>query len=284
MKFEDWHTHNSMCGHAEGIIEDYIQYAIKMGIETLGISDHFPYEFYSNFEKIPYQGYAMTMVQVEKYLETIDDLKMKYRDKINIRTAFEIDYIQNQYIKLNKHIEKFKNKLDYLLGSIHILPSMKGLWTIDDPLLKEEYKISYNSIDEVYEQYYKTQIEMISNLEFNYNIVSHLDLVKKFNYFPENPKIIMEKVIQVLENIKNRNLTIEINTGGFRKEVKEQYPSFEIIDKIYELDIPILLGSDAHKPDEIAHMFEEILKTLKKIGFSQLAHYEKGKRSFVDIN
>ncbi len=284
MKFEDWHTHNSLCGHAEGLIEDYIQYAIKMEIDTLGISDHFPYEFYSNFEQIPYQGYAMTMDQVEKYLETIDNLKEKYKDEINIRTAFEIDYIQNQYAKLNKHIEKFRNRLDYLLGSIHILPSRKGLWTIDDPLLKEEYKISYNSIDEVYDQYYKTQIEMISNLEFHYNIVSHLDLVKKFNYFPKKPKIVMEKVTEVLENIKNRNLTIEINTGGYRKEVKEQYPSFEIINKIYELDIPILLGSDAHKPNEIAFKFKEILKTLKKIGFSQLAHYEKGKRFFVDIN
>ena len=78
MKFEDWHTHNSLCSHAEGLIEDYIQTAIEMNIGTLGISDHFPYEFYNNLEHIPHQGYSMRLDQVENYLDTIEFLKEKY--------------------------------------------------------------------------------------------------------------------------------------------------------------------------------------------------------------
>jgi histidinol-phosphatase (PHP family) len=93
----------------------------------------------------------------------------------------------------------------------------------------------------------------------------------------------MNKVMQTLEMIKKRDLTIEINTSGLRRDVKEQYPSLEIIKLMYTLDIPILLGSDAHHPDEIAYEFLYIINILKKIGYSQLAHYEKRKRTWIEI-
>ena len=283
MKLEDWHTHNSLCGHAEGTIEDYVKSAIKLNIGTIGISDHFPYEFYNGFERIPlHYGYSMKLDQIKYYLHNIEKLKDKYENEIKIRVAFEIDYVINQYSKLTKRLEQFKNKLDYLLGSIHLLYSENGYWEIDDPLFTEEFGL-YSSIDDVYLQYYETQIKMINTKDFEYDIVSHLDLLKKFNIFPENKNLIMEKVIEVLEHIKKRDLVIEINTGGLRKDVKEQYPSFEIIQKMHELDIPIILSSDAHKPDELAYSFKNILTKLKKIGFTQLAHFQDRKRSFIDI-
>ena len=68
-----------------------------------------------------------------------------------------------------------------------------------------------------------------------------------------------------------------------RKKIKEQYPSVEIIEKMYELDIPVLLGSDAHKIEEIAYEFKYIIELLKNIGYNQLAHYNKRKRTFIEI-
>ena len=47
MQFEDWHTHNALCRHAVGSIEDYIKIAIEGGLNVIGISDHFPYEYLS---------------------------------------------------------------------------------------------------------------------------------------------------------------------------------------------------------------------------------------------
>ena len=54
MKFEDWHTHNLLCRHAIGNIEDYIIKAIELDLNIIGISDHFPYDFLKNIERIPY--------------------------------------------------------------------------------------------------------------------------------------------------------------------------------------------------------------------------------------
>ena len=57
-----------------------------------------------------------------------------------------------------------------------------------------------------------------------------------------------------------------------------------IAKKMYELDIPVLLGSDAHKIDEIAYEFKYIIDLLKNIGYNQLAHYNKRRRTFIEID
>jgi len=69
MQYEDWHTHNSLCKHAVGNIEDYIKSAIELDLNVIGISDHFPYEYLSSeipsLEDIPYENYAMPTNKLE---------------------------------------------------------------------------------------------------------------------------------------------------------------------------------------------------------------------------
>ena len=52
---------------------------------------------------------------------------------------------------------------------------------------------------------------------------------------------------------------------------------------MHELDIPILLGSDAHHPDEVGFNFNNTIKLIKGIGYDQLAYFENRKRSFIEL-
>lgn len=278
--FEDWHTHSKFCRHAEGNIEDYVKKAIKKGLDTIGISDHFPYEFYQNIERIPYKEYSMPLGELDNYIGTVEKLRKKYKNKIDIRLAFEIDYIHNQVEILNSKLKNIENKLDYILGSLHILYSEKGAWCFDDSRFLKEFE-RYGSVDRVYLEYYDLQLKIIENKNFDYDIVSHLDLPKKFGKLPENKELIQNKVWELLEKIKTSDLVVEINTSGFRKEIGEQYPSIEIIKKMYESDIPILLGSDAHRPEEVGYKFDFMKEILKEIGYSHLAHFKNRKRTFI---
>lgn len=282
MRLEDWHTHNQMCGHAKGTIENYVEAAIQKDLKTIGITDHFPYEIYSNMEGIPHEEYSMTMEETKTYLSTIQKTKNQYKEKINIRGSFEIDYIVNQVPTLNNVLENIKEKLDYILGSIHVLYSERGPWCFDDSRFLDEFK-NYKSNNQVYLHYYNTMLEMVKDETFDFDIVCHFDLPKKFNRRPENKDLIMEKAQEVLKGIKKRDLTIEINTSGFRKEVGEQYPSYEIIQKIHDLNIPIVLSSDAHHPKEVGYRFEFMIEKLKEIGFDKLAHFKDRKRTFFQI-
>jgi len=286
MQYEDWHTHNSLCKHAVGTIEDYIIKAIELDLNVIGISDHFPYEYLSSeipsLKDIPYEGYAMPTNNLETYILQLDNLKEKYVNQIHVRSAFEIDFFKHQDHLLNKYLKNYMAKLDYILGSVHVLFGKAGIFAFDDGRFLNKYK-EYDVNDEIYIEYYDSLQVMIKSPTFELDIVTHFDLPKKFDKSIEDKDKVMEKVIETLELVKKHDLTVEINTSGLRKKVKEQYPSIDIIKHIYELDIPILLGSDAHKPEEVAYEFKSITKMLKNIGFNQLAHFEKRKRSFIDF-
>ena len=210
-------------------------------------------------------------------------LKDKYRNVINVRIAFEVDFFENQESALNTHLYKYKNHLDYILGSIHILNfhDGRGAWGFDDSRFRIDY--DYYGPDKVYMEYYKTIQKMINSNEFDFDIIAHFDLPKKFNDIPNNKEIINNEVMKTLQLIKKRDVVMEINSSGLRKDAKEQYPSKEIIQELYDLDISILLGSDAHDPNYIAWEFEKIINMLKKLGYNHLVHFKKRDRLYMEI-
>ena len=283
MKLEDYHTHNECCHHANGTIEDYVKKGIELGLTTIGISDHFPYDFVKKIDRVPFGEYAIRLEEIEDYLITVEMLRDKYKDNINIRVSFEVDYFENQEKALNFHLDKIKQRLDYILGSIHILDFKdgRGSWGFDDGRFLNDYE--YYGPDKVYSQYYKTEQKMVSSKEFDFDILCHFDLPKKFGHFPEYEEEIFNEAMKTLELIKKRGLVMEINTGGLRKDVKAQYPSDKIIKEIYQLDIPVLLGSDSHDPGEVAWEFRPTILKLKEMGYNQLAHFEKRNLTFIEI-
>jgi len=283
MKLEDWHTHSALCHHAVGSIEDYIRKAIELELNTIGICDHFPFEFLKNIERIPYENYAMTLDDITNYLSIVESLKEKYKKTINVRIAFELDFVENQESTLNIHLCKYKHHLDYILGSIHLLNfhDGRGAWAFDDSRFRNDY--NYYGSDKVYMEYYRTVQKMLNSNDFDFDIIAHFDLPKKFNDIPNNKEIVNNEVMKTLDIIKKSNVVMEINSSGLRKDAKEQYPRKEIIQEMYNLDIPILLGSDAHDPIYIAWEFENIINMLKKIGYNHLVHFKKRDRTYIEI-
>ncbi|MHA2287616.1 MAG: histidinol-phosphatase HisJ [Promethearchaeota archaeon] len=286
MRFEDWHTHNSLCRHAVGTIEDYIKEAVALNLNVIGISDHFPYEYLASelpsLDQIPYEEYAMPLYDLDSYMLLLEGLREKYMNQIEVRFAFEIDYFKHQDYLLTKHLKKYIDKLDYILGSIHVLFGKAGTFAFDDGRFLNKYK-EYSVNDEIYIEFYNALQDMIKSPTFELDIVTHFDLPKKFDKRAKDQDFVMDKVIETLELVKKHDLIIEINSSGLRKKAKEQYPSEEIIREMYQFDIPIVLGSDAHHPKEVAYKFKEITKLLKKIGYTQLAHYDKRKRTFIEL-
>jgi len=283
MVYGDWHTHNQGCKHAVGKIEEYVKTAIEFKLKTIGISDHFPYEFLNGIERIPYEEYAIALPEIEKYLTTSEELKEKYMQDITVRIGFEIDYFKNQEPALNNHLSPIKKRLDFVLGSIHILNFFngRGAWGFDDSRFRKEYE--YYGVDTVYLFYYQSLQKMVNSDKFDFDIIAHFDLPKKFNDIPIDKEKVYDEMMRTLEQIKKKGVAMEINTGGLRKDCKEQYPSVQIIKEMFTLDIPVLLGSDAHRPEEIAWKFDKMIEILKRIGYNELAHYNNRKRTFIEI-
>ena len=78
-----------------------------------------------------------------------------------------------------------------------------------------------------------------------FDVVAHFDIIKIWNknkkYFSGNERWYKKEVIKTLKEVKKKKMKLEINTAGWRKPCKEQYPAEWIIKKAKKIIKPIII-------------------------------------------
>ena len=256
----DLHNHTRLCNHAEGTIKQYIDNAVKSGVKYFGFSDHAPMDFDPK--------YRMSFEQMKSYEEAVLEAKEEYKDKIEILLGYEVDFLQGHMDERVLNVD-----VDYLIGSVHFI----GDWGFDNPEFIGKYE--NQDIDLIWQKYFDA-IEDMANSKL-FDIVGHLDLIKVFKFMPN--KSITQIAKNALKAIKKADMTLELNVAGFRKPVKEAYPSMELLQEAYKLDIPITFASDAHKPEQVGLFNDEIVKMAKSVGYTKCAFYKNRKRELIEF-
>jgi len=256
----DLHNHTTRCNHAVGSEKEYIEAAITKGEKVFGFSDHAPMDFDPK--------YRMAFSQMAEYEATIKELKRHYQGALEIKLGYEVDYMPG-------HMDKrvLEADVDYLIGSVHFLDT----WGFDNPEFLNGYK--ERDIDEIWSVYFSLIKEMAQTKLFD--IVGHIDLIKVFQFYPKED--ILTYALPALEAIKEADMTLELNVAGYRKPCKEAYPSKEILQKAYELGIPITFGSDAHDPAQVGMFSNEIEQLAKEVGYSECAVFTSRKREMINF-
>lgn len=254
----DLHNHTPLCNHAKGTIEEYIEAAIAKKTAYFGISDHAPMDI----DPL----YRMKFSQMKSYESTVLKAKAAYHDKIHILLGYEVDYIEG-------HVDEriLKADVDYLIGSVHFL----GSWGFDNPEFIDTYKTK--DIDTIYREYF-SKIEALAKSR-HFDIVGHLDLIKVFGFRPKKDIRILAK--DAINAIKKADMTIELSAAGYRKPVKEAYPSDDLLSLIAEAKIPITFASDAHHPKQVGFKSDELETKAKSFGFEKCAIFSKRQRELI---
>lgn len=273
MQLYNLHTH-SIFSDGKSTPEEVVMEAISQGLKVLGFSDHSPVPFENSF--------AIKNDEVNNYVAKIKSLKEKYKDQIEILCSMEMDFIPG----IVKNFKETKESLglDYLIGSVHLVGNdINRLWFIDGS--------KYETYDEGLFNYYEGDIkkgvraffhqynEMIETEEFD--IVGHFDKIKMHNrgrYFSEEDKWYRDYLMETLTLIKEKSLIVEINSRGiYKKRSDDFYPSTWIFPIMKEMDIPVVISSDAHKSEELTLCFNEAEESLKKAGLQVLSINELNK-------
>ena len=254
----DLHNHTTLCNHAEGTVEAYVQEAIKQGIDVYGFSDHAPMDFDPK--------YRMSFEQMATYKKWVMDAKVKYTDKIEVLFGYEVDYLPGH---MDKRI--LEADVDYLIGSVHFINE----WGFDNPEFIGQYK--HEDIDVIWQKYFDL-IEQMAKTKL-FDIVGHIDLIKVFKYMPKRD--IVEIAMPALHAIKEADMVLEINVAGYRKPCAEPYPSPSLLKAAFELNIPITFSSDAHKPEQVGLFREDVEQLAKSIGYTECALFKNRKRKMV---
>jgi len=261
----DLHNHTVFCKHAKGTMEGYIQKAIEIGIDIFGFSDHAP---------MPYDPrYRMDITQKNSYELKVKELQDIYKDSIEVLLGYEVDFMQNKSLMLD---EILSSKVDYLIGSVHFLQDKNSnFWGFDNPEFISKYK--EKNIDDIWLDYFDS-IEQLAKSKL-FDIVGHIDLIKIFNYLPSKDIRLLAK--SAMKSIKKANMTIEINSAGFGKPIKEPYPSRQLLELAFDLNIPITFGSDAHSINQVGFKYDEVKALAKELGFLKCARFKERQRELV---
>ena len=272
MHLTNLHTHSFYCD-GKNSPEEMVLAAIENNFNSLGFSAHGPVDEETDWN--------IKHNKIEEYIEVVNSLKEKYKDKIEIFLGMEMDYIPGTgFTDLCLSLMK---RLDYYIGSVHYLSKFKNgvWWTVDyniDGLLRGIDESFQGNKRKAVEVYYATISEMAQR--FQPPIIGHLDLFNKNNrnniLFDEREDWYTEAIGNTLDVIKNTSSVIKINTGGMaRGYTQEQYPSNLVLKMIRERNIPIIVNSDAHTAEDIAYKFDDMYKLTASMGFENLVYLTK---------
>ncbi|MFD2705734.1 histidinol-phosphatase [Salibacterium lacus] len=268
MKF-DLHTHHYRCGHARGDIEDYIQAALDRGLDVIGISDHSPY--FGLEADHPYPGLTMAKSDFPGYVKEVQQLKEKYKDRIEVLLGVESDYLEASARTYQSVYEAYS--MDYIIGSVHFV---NGINIFDKT---RWFGLGEKEILDVKEEYYRLIEKSAKSGMFQ--VLGHIDAIK--GYFPDISDVPTDKVDQALRTIGEEQTAIEVNTSGKNKDCGGWYPSDDILERAHHYNVPITLGSDSHDPERIGDDLEQVRNHLKAVGYREWYFFRNKKPVAVSL-
>ena len=259
----DYHTHTSLCKHAEGVPADYRDVAEAKGLPHLASTDHCPTDDEFGFD------HRMALDQFDQYREWVAAAQNSTGTPLLF--GVEADYYRGCEKFLAPFLESLP--LDLVLGSVHFL----DYWSTD----RATRGLGGGAAPElIWGRYF----ELIGELADTglYDIVAHIDLPKRFgNPLPQAR--LRELALPALDRIAAAGMCLEINTSGILHPQREFYPSLSLLTWACERGIGLTFGSDSHHPSRVGDGFEAAVELARAAGYAESAHFKQRKKSMVTL-
>ena len=259
------HTHTIFCDGKDDV-ETMCRVAHNKGLAAIGFSAHGP---------IGKTGLVTNWhIKDERLGEYIDEVRaarQRWEGKIAVYLGLEIDYIKGMRSARDPDIGALG--LDYSIGSVHyLLPPHGEPFTVDGPIEEVAKGIAdfSGSGEAMVSAYWDAVLEMLAVGGFD--IVGHLDLVKKWNaadrLFSTGNRY-MRRVAEVVRVIAAGGYVVEVNTGGMnRGSIAEPYPSPEILRLLHQHNVPVMITADAHNANDLDGHYSTACQTLLDAGYT----------------
>lgn len=249
--FSDYHTHpqgHRVQPYTQELLQPWVNSARARGLTDIAFTDHDRYREGVDFD------------QLKGLREANPDVK--------IRAGIELDNDPVHSATGRRWVEAHWEQLDFVLGSVHFLERADQMF---DTIPEGAEQFAGRDIDAVYEDYFRRVRELAaSGLA---DCLAHFDLVKIHGHRPKGD--VRALASETLEFIKGRGLAIELSTAGWRKPVKELYPSDSLIELAIEKGIPFTTASDAHSHVQLGENYERLSETTSRHGISEVCIFER---------
>ena len=268
----DFHMHTHHSGDSTAPMEDMIRRGIELGLKTMCFTEHNDFDYPDSPNGEP--G-SIFLLNADSYLYELIQLKEKYADQIQVLFGVELG-LQTECFRHNAVFAK-NYDFDFIIGSSHLCHGK-------DPYYP--YFFEGRTEEEAYREYFTSILENVKKFQ-NFDVYGHLDYVVRYgpnkdqNYDYGKYQDVIDPILELLVE-KEKGL--EINTGGLRHGMRDFNPCTGILKRYRELGGELItIGSDAHKPEDIAIHFDRASQVLKNCGFQYYCIYEKRVPHFIKL-
>ena len=220
----NFHTHTYRCHHASDTPEEYILRAIDNGIKYMGFSDHIPFVFPNGYKS----GYRIDPSEALDYIEEISLLREKYKEQIEIKIGFEMEYYPEHFDSMLNLAKQYK--AEYLLLGQHYI--FNGEYDEKFPTVRP-----YDDVESL-DEFTHNIVSAIKSGVFTY--IAHPDILK----FTGDIDLYRQSVKKICQASKEYNVPLELNFLGIRDN--RHYPRDDFWQVAGETDAPVTFGFDAH--------------------------------------
>lgn len=235
--------HTWLCRHADGRLEEYAEGALTRGISEICFTPH-----------VPFPGYR-TEFFTDRLRMDIKEFPQFEEAILRVRRRFpELTVLMGVEAEWEDGVEEFlsgflsDHDFDFVLMSAHFV----SVWPDDEWVF--DFDPAAMPLRRRYRDYFQALARGIKSGLFDG--IAHVDLIKQ----PGHPVLETNRrdVEEVLRLCRDRGMSLEFNTSGLRKEIGEPYPAWDIMDIALDMRVPVTIGSDAHKPEQVGLAFTEL--------------------------
>lgn len=240
----DFHSHVSRSS-----AEQMVQAAREKGLHILGLSEH-DFQMKEDRALLNHMPIEGQMLSFAEYIEAVHTAGRN--TDVEVRLGLEVDFIPEKNDQIQASLEGYP--WDFLIGSVHEINGK--LFERGDGQTREEG-------EQLWLRYFQLLREAVKSGFFS--VVSHPVRMRMKN--PHVPATIDDELEQLAAEAARQDIALEINGSDMLA-----YPDLvRCLARACVLHhTPISIGSDAHRPPQVAkaHMQSEIL--LREVGIKSV--------------
>lgn len=213
---------------------------------------------------------------LDSYVRLIEDAR---REGLPVRLGLEGDYLPGYEAELERIVRGYP--WDYVIGSVHwIPPARRGEpWWGFDNLARAEETWRGRDVLDAYRQYFRLITQAAATGLFDF--IGHADLIKVGGHRPGAD--VTDLYEGTARAFARAGVCAEINTAGWRKPVGEMYPDGPLLRALFRAQVPTLINSDAHVPEDVARDFDRAAAAAREAGYAEVATFAARSRTMAPL-
>lgn len=244
----NYHTHTPRCRHARGDEESYVRNALDRGLQVFGFSDHTPQFFPGDY----YSFMRMYPEELADYCAAVRSLQQKYRSRLEIPLGLEAEYYPGIWKEL--HLRLQDAGIEYLILGQHWLGDEQG----------EHGSGGATGDVDLLRRYCHQVMAAFDTGVFTY--LAHPDLF----HFTGSRETYRAHMRPLVRAAREAAVPLEINLLGLLNG--KHYPRRDFWELAAEENCPVILGMDAHTPEQVLEQEPEqkALELVRQLGLTLL--------------